>query len=67
MDDDVDKECGYPKKKVIYDLFGVINFIVSIEFVLMRYEYKDTEVNIFGDKIFNFNDVYRLFYKIQKN
>ena len=55
------------KKKVIYDLFGVINLIGSIEFVLMRYEYKDTKVNIFGDKIINFNDAYRLFYKIQEN
>ena len=55
------------QKKVIYDFLDDINLIGSIEFVLMRFEYKGTKVNIFGDKIVNFNDAYTLFYKIKVN
>ena len=49
------------QKKVFYDFFGVINLVGLIEYVLMRYEYKDKKVNIFGDKIININISYTLF------
>ena len=49
------------QKKVFYDFFDVINLVGLIEYVLMRYEYKDKKVNIFGDKIININISYTLF------
>ena len=53
-------------KKVIYDLFGVINIICSIVFGLMQYEYKDKKVNIMDYKIINFNDLISHFIKTRR-
>ena len=66
LDDYINRECGYTKK-VIYDFIDDIILIGSIGFVLVRYKYRGTKVNIFGDKIVNFNDAYTLFYKIKVN
>ena len=77
LDNYVDREWWYTKK-AIYDLFGVINHIGSIEFWHyysfiklfnkgMWYEFNDMKVNILDDKIINFNDAYTLFYKRREN